>query len=70
MWCARHWVEAREAGMAALAMDDSKTYRRHRQEEYEWFGALLVVNRVILGIRAWDPRRDAGLGLADANPEG
>lgn len=50
MWCAREWITARESSMAALAAGDGKTYRAHQQDEGEWFAALLVVNRLNLGI--------------------
>jgi len=50
MCCARKWVEARDAGLIALAGRDLKAYQRSRHDEQEWFAAMLVVNRVILGI--------------------
>lgn len=50
MWCARLWIEARNAGLAALAAGDAREYQQQRHEEQEWFAALLVVNRLSLGI--------------------
>jgi hypothetical protein len=50
MWCARHWCEARDAGLVALASGDLKAYQRQRHDEQEWFAAMLVVNRLTLGI--------------------
>jgi len=50
MWCARQWAESRAAGLAALAEGDSQKYRRARHDEEEWFAAMLLVNRVQLGI--------------------
>lgn len=48
--CARNWMEARQDGMAALAANNSARYIILRHEEQEWFSAMLVVNRLILGI--------------------
>lgn len=50
MWCARHWIEARTAGLAALAEGNSALYCELRSEENDWFGAMLAVNRLFLGI--------------------
>lgn len=50
MWCARFWAESAEAAKRALAASDTTAYCRWRQEEKEWFGALLTVNRLTLGI--------------------
>jgi hypothetical protein len=50
MWCARHWIEARDAGLAALATGDGRLYRRLRHDEQDWFAAMLVVNRILLDI--------------------
>ena len=50
MWCAREWITAREAGLAALAAGNVSLYAARRQDENEWFDALLVVNRLNLGI--------------------
>lgn len=50
MWCARSWAEAKDAGLAALAEGDAREYQRQRHDEQEWFAALLVVNRLSLGI--------------------
>ena len=50
MWCARNWVEAQNAGLAALAGGDSAAYAVWRQDEREWMNAMLIVNRISLGI--------------------
>jgi hypothetical protein len=50
MWCARNWYESQNAALEALAASDSAAYARLRQDEGDWMNALLIVNRVSLGI--------------------
>ena len=64
MWCARFWVESRDAGLVALAAGDGKAYRRCRRDEQEWFAALLVVNRLSLEI---EPMHGKGFVNEDQN---
>lgn len=50
MWCARRWSESRDAALVLLAGHDAPGYLDSRANEAEWFAALLVVNRISLGI--------------------
>lgn len=50
MWCARWWCESQNSALAALADGDSAAYVVWRQDEREWMNALLIVNRISLGI--------------------
>lgn len=50
MWCARNWVEAKSSAAIAAERCDVYDHLRFRQDEREWLDALLVVNRIALGI--------------------
>jgi hypothetical protein len=57
MWCARNWAESLEAATYALAAQDHAEHRRQRQDADEWMHALVVVNRIWLGIEPQDGAR-------------
>jgi hypothetical protein len=54
MWCARFWIESRNATIEALACGDAAAFHKCRADAREWMEALLVVNRLSLGI---EPQR-------------
>jgi hypothetical protein len=50
MWCARRWAESLNAAVGALARQDPAAHAAHRQDADEWMQALVIVNRIPLGI--------------------
>jgi hypothetical protein len=54
MWCARQWAESLNAAVSALARQDHAAHRRLRADADEWMHALVVLNRIWLGIEPQD----------------
>jgi hypothetical protein len=50
MWCARRWAESLNEAVAALARKDHAAHRALRADADEWMQALVIVNRVALGV--------------------
>ncbi len=50
MWCARNWMEAKYKAKSADLAGAEAAYLAHSIDERDWFAALLVVNRINLGL--------------------